>query len=35
MAVVQFLGLEMSKNSLLDEKHLHRTQLGQTATVSV
>lgn len=35
MAVVQyFLGFEMSKNSVSDEKHLLRTQLRQTAAVS-
>lgn len=34
MAVVQFSVLEMSEKSLLDEKQLHRTQLGQMATVS-
>lgn len=34
MAAVQFLVLEMSENSLLDEKYLHRTQLRQMATVS-
>lgn len=34
MAVVQFSVPEMSENSLLDEKHLHRTWLRQMATVS-
>lgn len=34
MAVIQFSVLEMSENPLLDEKHLHRMQLRQMATVS-
>lgn len=34
MAVVQYLGFEMSRNSVSDEKHLLRTRLRQTAAVS-
>lgn len=34
MAVIQCSVLKMSENSLLDEKHLHRTQLRWMATVS-
>lgn len=34
MAVIECSVLEMSENFLLDEKHLHRTQLRQMVTVS-